>query len=314
MRESLSRASERLNAAPALLLTLTALFWGGNAIAGQLAVGEVGPFTLTFLRWALVSAVLWTLYGAEVRAVWPEVRPRMPRIVLMASLGFTAFNALFYVASHQTSAVNIGILQGSIPIFVLIGAFFAYGSRVGALQAVGVLATILGVVLVATRGAPDQILSLGVNPGDALMLLACALYASYTVMLRSRPAISGRAFFTLMAPIAAVTALPLMLFEAGSPGYRAPTMTGWLVTLFVAVFPSCLSQLFFMRGVDLIGPGRAGVFVNLVPVFAALLAVALLGQAFAWFHAVALALVLGGIWLAQRGAAPEAVPAIRRSS
>lgn len=314
MPERLSRAVERLNAAPALLLTLTALFWAGNAIAGQLAVGEIGPFTLTFLRWALVSVVLWILYGAEVRAAWPEVRPRMPRIVLMASLGFTIFNALFYVASYETSAVNIGILQGAIPIFVLIGAFVVHGTRVGALQAVGVLATLAGVVLVATHGAPAQILALGVNPGDALMLLACALYAGYTVMLRTRPAIPGRAFFTLMTPIAAATALPLVLIEVFSEGFRPPTLNGWLVTLYVTVFPSCLSQLFFMRGVDLIGPGRAGVFVNLVPVFAALLAVALLGQAFAWFHGLALGLVLGGIWLAQRGSTPGAVPAIRRSS
>jgi drug/metabolite transporter (DMT)-like permease len=81
-----------------------------------------------------------------------------------------------------------------------------------------------------------------------------------------------------------------------------PTLQGWLVTLFVAVGPSCLAKLFYLRGVDLIGPGRAGVFVNLVPVFAAILAVALLGEPFAVYHAIALALVIGGIWLAQRAA------------
>ena len=81
-----------------------------------------------------------------------------------------------------------------------------------------------------------------------------------------------------------------------------PTWQGWLVTLYVAIFPSCLAQLFYLRGVDLIGPGRAGVFVNLVPVFAAILAVALINEPFALFHAVALVLVIGGIWLAQRTA------------
>jgi drug/metabolite transporter (DMT)-like permease len=76
-------------------------------------------------------------------------------------------------------------------------------------------------------------------------------------------------------------------------------MQGWMVMLYVAIFPSCLAQLFFLRGVDLIGPGRAGVFINLVPVFAAVLGVGLLGEPFGWYHAVALALVIGGIWLAQ---------------
>ncbi|MDT8345105.1 MAG: DMT family transporter [Thermohalobaculum sp.] len=314
MPTRMTRAAERLHAAPALLLTLTALFWAGNAVAGQLAVGQIGPFTLTFLRWVIVSSVLWALYGAEVRAAWPVVRPRLAVVVAMASLGFTAFNALFYVASHRTTAVNIGILQGAIPVFVLLGAFVFHGTRVRAMQALGVAATVVGVVLVATRGAPADLLVLDVNPGDALMLVACALYAGYTVLLRSRPAMPGRAFFTLLTPIAAAAAVPLVAVEVLSADYRPPTAQGWLVLLYVAIFPSCIAQLFFLRGVDLIGPGRAGVFVNLVPVFAALLAVAILGQDFAGYHALAMVLVIGGIWLAQRGAGPGPVPAIRQNT
>ena len=83
-------------------------------------------------------------------------------------------------------------------------------------------------------------------------------------------------------------------------GVTMPTLQGWLVTAWVAIFPSTLSQLFYLRGVDLIGPGRAGVFINLVPVFAAVLAVVLIAEPFAAFHATALVLVIGGIWLAQR--------------
>jgi drug/metabolite transporter (DMT)-like permease len=86
-----------------------------------------------------------------------------------------------------------------------------------------------------------------------------------------------------------------------------PTAQGLAVTAWIAVFSSFLSQIFYLRGVDLIGPGRAGVFVNLVPVFAAVLAVGLISEPFAPYHAVALVLVLGGIWLAQRAAGmPEA--------
>ena len=80
-----------------------------------------------------------------------------------------------------------------------------------------------------------------------------------------------------------------------------PTATGWGVLLFVVVFPSFLSQIFFLRAVDLVGPGRAGLFVNLVPIFAATLGVMVLGERFQTFHALALGFVLGGIWLAERG-------------
>jgi len=91
-----------------------------------------------------------------------------------------------------------------------------------------------------------------------------------------------------------------MAYEISSGTVIWPTLRGWLIILYVGLFPSFVSQILFMRGVELIGPGRAGLFVNLVPIFGALLAVLILGEPFAPYHAVGLALVLGGIWLAER--------------
>jgi drug/metabolite transporter (DMT)-like permease len=302
MTSVLEPARDRFYRWPSLLLTLTAVFWAGNTVAGRLAVGEVSPFMLTFLRWLFVLAALWPVYGREIRAHWPQIRPRLGRIASMAFVGFTGFNVLYYTAAHTTSAINIGILQGAIPVLVLAGAFLMHGTRTTPTQVAGVLITSVGVVVVATHGMPLSILEIGLNRGDLAMLAACALYAFYTVALRDRPQMPGAAFFTLLALIAALTSLPLLAMEAAIWGLSLPTWQGWLVTLYVAVFPSCLAQLFYLRGVDLIGPGRAGVFTNLVPVFSAILAVVLIAEPFAPFHAVALALVIGGIWLAQRTA------------
>jgi drug/metabolite transporter (DMT)-like permease len=304
MIRALTRAGERLSRWPGLLLTLTAIFWAGNTVAARLAIGEIAPFTLTGLRWVLVIAVLWPIYGADIRAHWPQLKPRLPVIVALAALGFTGFNALYYVAAHDTSAINIGILQGSIPIFVLAGAFLAHGARASPIQLAGVLITALGVVVVATRGEPLAILDIEFNRGDLAMLTACVLYAFYTVGLRNRPNLPGTAFFTLLAVVAAVTSLPLVAYEVLAGTFIVPTFKGLLITAWIAVFPSFLAQICYLRGVDLIGPGRAGVYINLVPVFAAALAVVLIAEPFAPFHGVALALVIGGIWLAQRTRQP----------
>ena len=297
-----NRALARLYQWPSLLLTLTTIFWAGNAVAGRVAVGQIEPLMLVFLRWLLVLAVMWPLYGRQVREHWPELRPRLPKVVLMALLGFTLFNTLFYVAAHTTTAVNIGILQGSVPVVVLAGAFLTHGTRATPVQVAGVLITAVGVVVVATQGMPLSVFEMELNRGDLWMLAACLFYAFYTVALRDRPNMPGAAFFTLLALISAVTSLPLAVGEAVVSGFSFPTWQGWLVTLYVAIFPSCLAQLFYVRAVDLIGPGRTGVFVNLVPVFTAILAVLLIAEPFAAYHAVALTLVIGGIWLAQRGA------------
>jgi drug/metabolite transporter (DMT)-like permease len=294
------RSSERLYEWPGLLLTLAAVFWAGNTVAGRLAVGQISPFVLIFLRWLLVLGLLWPLYGRQVRQHWGEVRPRLIGIVVLGALGFTGFNAFYYFAAHYTSAINIGILQGSIPIFVLAGAFLFQGTRASLVQMAGVLVTALGVVVVATRGAPLSILEIDLNKGDLSMLVACALQAFYTVALRDRPNMPGAAFFTLLALIAAVTSVPLIAIEALTTGLQMPSLEGFAIAAWVGIFPSFLSQIFFLRGVDLIGPGRAGVFINLVPVFAAVLAVTLINEPFAAYHGVALVLVIGGIWLAQR--------------
>lgn len=292
--------TERLFRAPWLLLTLASLFWAGNTVAGRLAVGEISPMSLTLLRWIGVIAVLWPIYGAQVRAHWPLIRERFWHIAAMGALGFTGFNALFYVAAHFTSAVNLGILQGAIPVFVMAGAYLVLGTRATRLQILGAGATVLGVIVIATRGAPLNAFAEGVNGGDLAMLVGSLLYASYTIGLHDRPKVPGPVFFTVLAIVAALSAVPLQVAEIATTAWRAPTLTGLLVTAFVAIFPSCLAQLFFMRGVDLVGAGRAGVFINLVPLFSALFGVALLGEHFQPFHALSMVLVIGGIWLAQR--------------
>lgn len=285
---------------PTILLTLTAFMWAMNAMIGQLAVGEIAPFALVLLRWVMVVGFLWPLYGRAVLEHWPIIRARLGAVVFMSVCGFTAFNSFFYVASIHTTGVNIGILQGAMPVMVLIGAVLAFGEKVSARQALGVVVTLIGVIVVVSKGDLEVLARFAFNYGDLLMFIAAILYSAYTVAIRNRPSIPGEALFTFFALVAALVALPLAIWEAATPGYQWPTPTGWGLTLMVAIFPSCLAQLFFLRGVDLIGPARAGVYINLVPIFAAILAVIVLGEVFAAYHALALALVLGGIWLAQR--------------
>jgi drug/metabolite transporter (DMT)-like permease len=107
-------------------------------------------------------------------------------------------------------------------------------------------------------------------------------------------------FFTVAAAFACLISLPLLAAEIAMGRFHVPTPAGWAILAFTVIGPSILSQLSFMRAIELIGPGRAGVFVNLVPVFAPILAVLLLGEPFGFYHAVALALVLGGIFIAER--------------
>ncbi|MES0880016.1 DMT family transporter [Roseibium sp. SCP14] len=285
-----------------LMLGLTTLFWGGNTVAGRLAMGEVSPMMVVFLRWVIVAGILLPLQWKRIQAEWPVMRPHIVLMTLMAVFGFVGFNTLFYIAATQTTAVNLGIIQGSMPILVLIGSVIAFGTKARALQVFGILLTLAGVTMIAAQGSLETLLALAVNPGDGIMLIACVLYSGYTLSLRNRPQVSSLTFFAVLSGISVVASIPGFLFELSTETAQWPTLQGWLVVLYIALFPSCLAQIFFMRGVELIGPARAGVFINLVPIFAAVLAVSILGEPFEWHHGTALFLVLGGIWLSERKA------------
>jgi drug/metabolite transporter (DMT)-like permease len=299
----ITRAPDAASWRAYLLLAFTALCWGGNAVFGRLAVGEVSPMALVTLRWLGALGLLVVFAHARVRRDWPAIRERLPFVAAMGAVGFTAFNALFYVAAHSTTAVNIGIIQGSIPVFVLLGAFAAFRARVRRLQVAGVLVTMLGVAIVASGGQLARLATLALNLGDVLMIAACLLYAGYTLGLSRRPPVSPLSLFTAMAAIAVLTSLPLALAEAALGQFQLPTAAGWLILGLVTLFPSFLAQICFIQGVSLIGPSRAGVFVNLVPVFASILALIVLKEPFEIYHASALGLVLSGIWLSEHGKA-----------
>ena len=173
--------------------------------------------------------------------------------------------------------------------------------------------SIAGVALTASHGEPLRLLELEVNFGDALMLLSVVVYSGYTVALRNKPDVHWQSLMIVLTATAFVTTLPFVAAEFAYGAGIVPDAKGWAIIAYTAIFPSILSQVFYIRGVELIGANRAGLFINLVPIFGTLLSVIILGEDFRAFHAVAMALVFGGIWLAESSSrkTAKAWPGIR---
>ena len=288
--------SRAYSSAP-LLLFLATLGWGSNTIASRLAVGEVSPMLLIFFRWGFVVVILLSLYWRQMIDEWPIIRPRLKWLLIMGGCGLSLFNAFFYIAAHSTTAVNLGIIQSTMPGMILLGSFMFFGDRINRLQFSGLLLTLLGVGVIVTQGSLEQLMQLTFNHGDLLMIFACSFYAMYTVGLKSRPKISGMVMLAYFSVAAFLMTIPLMIFESFIYGTVMPGVKGFAIVFYIAIVPSFLSQIFFMRGVDLIGPGSAGLYANLVPIFSAIMAVLLLSEEFALFHLAAMLLVFGGIGL-----------------
>jgi drug/metabolite transporter (DMT)-like permease len=257
--------------------------------------------TLTFLRWSLAIGPICFAARRTLVQDFRVLRKRWLFVASLGALGYTAFNGLFYLSAYYTGALNMALIQACIPALVLIGAALGFGARPSWPQAAGAALTIAGVAVVAAQGELATLLKLAFNYGDALLLIACVFYAYYALSLRYRPAVSTTGFLAGMALAALITSIPPFLWEVWRDGLAVPSARGFGVLVYAALGPAFISQICFMRGVELIGPGRAGVFVNLVPIFGAFMAVGLLGEPLAAYHVVALALVIGGIALAQRG-------------
>jgi drug/metabolite transporter (DMT)-like permease len=302
-------SSEKASRLAYVLLMATALFWGGNAVAGKLAVGHIPPMTLTAVRWTMAFLVILAIGFPRFRKEWPQARKAIPLLFALGAVGFSIFNLTLYSALKYTSAINVTIEQSGMPMVIFLANFLLFGMRVGPVQILGFVLSLAGVALTASGGDLARLAALDINRGDAIMLIAVLAYGGYTVALRYKPVLDWRSVMVVMAFAAMVTAWPFAIWEQHSASGYAPDLTGFAVAAYTAIFPSILSQVFYIRGVELIGSNRASLFINLVPVFGTLLAIAILGERFHLFHAVALALVVGGIWLAERGADKSAIAA-----
>ncbi|MBV8450337.1 MAG: DMT family transporter [Hyphomicrobiales bacterium] len=300
MKTEFAALMSRVNNQPYVLIGLSTLMWGGNVVAGRLAVGQISPMSVTCLRWFIVCFIFIVMLRSQLRAEWRIIKPYRQKLALLGGIGFTLFNALFYAGAQYTTAVNMAVLQGTFPALVILGMALVFGAAIMPLQALGVIATFCGVAIIATKGEVSTLLGFTFNRGDLLILVATIIFAGYTIGIRDRPKVSGLVVFAVLATAAFVTSVPFLVTEILVGASYWPSLKGIFVLIYVAIGPSLLAQVFYLRGVELIGPSRTGVFYNLVPVFGAGLAVLILGEPFHFYHAIAFILVLGGIWLAER--------------
>ena len=302
--------TQRLTARTALLLTLPPLLWAGNAVVGRLMVGEIPPITFNLLRWVAGFALLLPLAAWVLRRDSP-LWPHWGRMALLGLLGMGSYNALQYMALKTSTPLNVTLVGSSMPIFMLGLGRLLYGARISRQQWWGVALSTAGVLTVLTRGDWSQLLALKLVAGDVLMLLATATWAWYSWLLTKPPAnrpdppaLRNNWSAWLMAQV-----IPGLMWSALFSGVEWAVVPdlhihwGWpLATAlaYVALGPSLLAYFCWGRGVSLAGPQVAGFFVNLTPLFAALLSAAVLGELPKLYHAAAFALIVGGIVVSSR--------------
>ena len=205
-----------------LFLTLTALFWAGNAIAGRLAAGIVPPLGLTAIRWCLTVGVLFVIARPYLKDAMPLIRQRWRYLALMGAIGFAFFNMALYGALNFTTALNVAIEQSAMPVIILVAVWVLYRDPILPAQWFGAGLSVFGVLVTVSQGDFMRLATFQVNIGDAIMLAAVIAYSLYSAALKKRPQIPWQAFMFCLAVAAALFALPFGIAEALSGRLPAP--------------------------------------------------------------------------------------------
>ena len=283
---------------PYLLLSITALCWAGNAIVGRLAAGHIAPVTLSFLRWSLAFIIILPFAWKHLERDWPAIRARLGTMFVLSVTGIGAFNTLQYWALEHTQALNTLLLQSAGPLIVAVWSLVLLGVRLTLTQAVGVMLSLTGVLVILLHGDLTALSSIAFNKGDLIFMVALVIFGFYSVLTLKRPAIHGLSFVTFGCGAACL--IPLLMFELFTRPLMALDAANLLSVFYVAVFPSTLAYLCFNRGVQLIGANRAAPFFHVVPVFGSIMAIVFLGEHPQAFHIIGFALVLAGVFVASR--------------
>ena len=285
---------------PYVLLSITALCWAGNAIVCRLAAGHIPPVTLSFLRWSLAFLLILPLAWKQLRQDWPAIRSRLGIMIALSLTGIGAFNTLQYWSLEYTQALNTLLLQSSGPLIVAVWSMLLLRVHLTAAQAIGIVLSLAGVLLILTLGHPTALASITFNRGDLIFLLAMAIFGFYSVLSLKRPQIHGLSMVAFTFGCGAASLIPLLVWELHARPVMVLDAKNLLSLLYVAIFPSTIAYLCFNRGVLLIGANRAAPFLHVVPVFGSIMAFVFLGEQPEIFHVIAFALVLGGVFIASR--------------
>lgn len=282
-------------------LLMTALFWGGTFIAGRVVVRHVGPYSASFLRFAIASILLTGLtWRIEGRNMLLKAGQLLPVIVLGMS-GVFAYNIFFLKGLKLIEAGRASMIIANNPIIIALCSAYFFKEKLTPVRLAGILLSITGALVVISRGHLGSIFQGSIGPGEFLMFGCVVSWVTYSLV--------GKALMRNLRPLPSVTysvlvgalALSVPAFGEGlTTKITGFTVMDWLCLAYLGLFGTVFGFVWFYQGIQKIGAMRAGLFINFVPISAMILAFFLLGEPITPSLLIGAALVTAGVYLTNR--------------
>jgi drug/metabolite transporter (DMT)-like permease len=290
-------------------LVLVAVIWGGSFIAGRVAAPEMAATTGALVRYVVASlALLAMAFAREGGLPKPDLR-QWVMILLLGASGVAGYNYLFLVGLESVPASRGSLIMALNPAATMIGAALFLREPITLVKVAGTLLALTGVAVELGGGNPLSLLGGGIGKGE-LALFGCVIgWSAYTLIGKKVTGLSALAV-TTYAALAGTVMLAIAIFGRGDPVIPQASVRAWIALVYMGTLGTALAFVWFLEGVKTLGPARAAIFVNLVPVAAITLAVILLGEPLTPAIVVGAALVIAGVWIINRPSPTTATPAI----
>lgn len=281
------------------LLLVVPVFWATNMLTARAVAGDIPPVALAFWRWTLALLIMMPFVRAGRAALVAALRTEWRDLLILGALGMGVCGVFVYVGAQTTTATNIGLIYAASPVLIILMVRAFYGEAMTALQGLGVLLCLAGVIVIVIRGDIAVLTGLAFTAGDLWILGAAIGWALYSILLRYRPS-----RLDVMSRLAAITLagvvviFPFMLWEGATAG---PPAADWETVgsiVILAIVPGVLAYQSYSFIQRRLGASRTGLILYLVPVYNAGLAWAILGEEPLLYHLTGAAMVLPGIFLA----------------
>ena len=285
-----------------LLLILTTLFWSGNFIVGKAAsIYQIPPFSLNFYRWLFAFLILLPFTFKEILSHKKYILDNISFFIILGITSITIFNSIVYYSLYYTQVISGVLMISTIPVWIMFIASILKIEKTNLCQIIGVILSLIGVVFIITKADIELIKSLDFNKGDLSMVVAMFAWATYSALLRKKTyEISQIALLEIIIICGLVFLIPIYFIEM-SFGNLIILGKPFILTLtYVVLFPGILAFLFWIKGIAIIGANRAGVFLHLMPIFGALMAMVIFKEKFMFYHSLGAIFIIAGITLSNK--------------
>ena len=285
-----------------LFLVLATFCWSGNFIVGKFAtLYEIPPLTLNVFRWISVWFILIPFTYKEIFENLPYIKKNWLVISFMGVITISTFNSVVYFALNYTQVINAVLMLSAIPAATIVLSSLMKIEETNIFQLLGLVLSIIGIGSIISNGDIQKIISLDFNKGDMWMLVCVITWSLYSTLLKKNNfKISQFTLIQLMVSVGILFLIPQFFYEKSIGLELSLDKNFILILIYVAIFPAIAAYYFWQKGIEIIGPNRASMFIQLMPLFSAVMAIIIFKEKFELYHFVGAIFILSGIYLSNR--------------